>query len=107
MLDVAVSPLGVATTLFLQIPLTAKNPTANPILWLERNATEGQSKLKVPPLLTTCEYLHQTAAYRRVYLKLGQGGRNLEAETLDCLLACLLAFTEKKITYKSEQTVHL
>jgi hypothetical protein len=55
MLDVAVSPLGVATTLFLQIPLTARNPTANPILWLEKNATEGQSKLKAPPLLTTCD----------------------------------------------------
>jgi hypothetical protein len=55
MLDVPVSPPGVNSTLFLQISLAARNPTATPILWLERNATEGQSKLKVPPLLTTCD----------------------------------------------------
>ncbi len=52
-------------------------------------------------------YLHQTAAYRRVYLKLGQGGQNLEAETLESVLACLLACFQRKKSPTSQNKLYI
>ncbi len=94
MLDVAVSPPGVASTLFLQMSLTARNPTATPTF----------SGLKEMPLRDKanwrCRLYSQhviSPPNRRLQASVPQTrarrpkprGRNPR------VLACLLAFTKK------------